>query len=202
MRPRSDDRPRWPLAAVPAAAAAYLALARRAAELDVSPSEERLFRAMNGLTDRVHPPVWAVMQSGSLAAVGVVAAGVRARRGGRAALPVAVGGAAAWACAKVAKQFVGRGRPADHLAAVRVRGLPQHGLGFPSGHTAVVVALASLASHDAPSPAQLALWLTAATTGTARVYVGAHLPLDVAGGAALGIAIAGLARRLTPTSCV
>jgi membrane-associated phospholipid phosphatase len=44
-------------------------------------------------------------------------------------------------------------------------------------------------------------WSTAATVGAARVYVGAHLPLDVVGGAALGVAAGsaarGVGRRLT-----
>jgi hypothetical protein len=38
----------------------------------------------------------------------------------------------------------------------------------------------------------------APTIGLCRIYVGAHLPLDVAGGAAMGLAVEGLVERLRP----
>ena len=43
----------------------------------------------------------------------------------------------------------------------------------------------------APPAKRLAL-VTAGVVGLSRMYVGAHLPLDVAGGAALGLAVGGL----------
>jgi undecaprenyl-diphosphatase len=38
----------------------------------------------------------------------------------------------------------------------------------------------------------------APTIGLCRIYVGAHLPLDVAGGAAMGLAVEALVERLLP----
>lgn len=161
--------------------------ARAAASGRVGRIEERIFRAANGAPDRLHVPVWFVMQAGSLAGVYAVAAVVRRRPGSqRRARITALTGTAVWAGIKLVKPFVGRGRPEHHLCDVEVRGHAQSGLGYPSGHAAVSLAVALAATHGRPRAERLAALGTAATTGWARMYVGAHLPLDVAGGFALG----------------
>lgn len=168
--------------------AAALVLAesgRRARTLRVGRHEERIFRRFNDAPDALHPPVWAMMQSGSLAAVFVVG-GALARKARPAAVTAVIAGTTVWSAAKLIKPHVGRGRPSDLLDGVEVRGLAQSGLGYPSGHAAVALTLASVAA-----PAGGPVWRTAAlafagTVGAARMYVGAHLPLDVAGGLAIG----------------
>lgn len=175
-------RPVRPAVVVPLAGLAWSA--SRARNADVSAGEERVFRAFNGGPDGLAPFVWPVMQMGSLGAV-YVAAALRYRRSGRReALPVAVVGTAVWAGVKLVKPFVGRGRPSAHLRGVRLRGAAQSGLGYPSGHAAVSLLLALSASATVRSR-RIAL-LGAAVTGASRMYVGAHLPLDVVGGAAIG----------------
>lgn len=161
--------------------------ARRARARSVGPSEERLFRLLNGCPDGCHPPVWMVMQSGSLASVFVVAGVLYHRQRRRSAVAAAIVGTAVWAGVKAVKPLVGRGRPADHLAGVSVRGLPQSGLGYPSGHAAVAMALALIATRGCGLTARTAAVTIAGVTGGARIYVGAHLPLDVAGGYAIGV---------------
>ncbi len=160
--------------------------ARRAHAHRVGPFEERVFRWFNDAPDRILPPAWVVMQSGSLGAVFVVAGGLRCRGRGRAAAVSALVGSAVWVGVKVVKPLVGRGRPDAHLQNVAVRGDHQDGLGYPSGHAAVALTLASIVPRTHCLGAQTAALGLAGITGGARLYVGAHLPLDVAGGLAIG----------------
>ena len=71
--------------------------------------------------------------------------------------------------------------------SARVLGRASTGLGYPSGHAAIAVAMASAASPLVPRRVRPALWSVAIGVGVSRIYVGAHMPLDVAGGVALGI---------------
>lgn len=169
------------------AATVLVESARRASSHRVSSTEAGVFRAFNQLPAGVHIPVWAVMQSGSLIAVFVVGAEL-ARRGRRhTAATALITGTAVWSGVKAIKPLIGRGRPAVHLKGVSVRGQAQTGLGYPSGHAAVAMTLALIATRGA-SPSQRALSIAIAwVTGGARMYVGAHLPLDVAGGLAIGL---------------
>ena len=169
--------------------------AHRARAGDLSPGEERVFRSFNGLPNVLSAPVWAVMQSGSLAAV-FVAAGEQTRRSDnkRAAAMLLVG-TGVWGGVKLVKPLVGRGRPAAELDQVVVRGHEQSGLGFPSGHAAVAGTLAIAISHDRGGAITAGALGVALLTGGARMFVGAHLPLDIAGGLAIGALGGGLAMR-------
>jgi glycosyltransferase 2 family protein len=154
-------------------------------------AEARLFRRFNSQPDAAFPVVWPLMQYGTLGAVPVLAAAALARR--RPGMAVAVGacGTAAWVLAKMVKPMVGRGRPASLLPDVRRRGSEnEKGLGFPSGHAAVSTALTLAAWPYGDSGWRLASVALAAFVPAARLYVGAHLPLDVVGGSALGLCVA------------
>jgi membrane-associated phospholipid phosphatase len=181
-------------------AAAAVDSARRARRGQVGATEERIFRWFNDRTDGIAPPVWTVMQSGSLGAV-FVASGIVARRTDRhRAVLVSVLGTSVWLAAKAVKPLVGRGRPAEYLADVEVRGSAQSGLGYPSGHAALVLAIglmlpAALKRSATPVDRVAAVALGGAT-GAARMYVGAHLPLDVVGGLALGAGVGSVGSRL------
>ncbi len=167
--------------------------ARGARAGGVSRAEEQVFRSVNGLPNALHGPLWAVMQSGSLAAV-FVAAGARARRQPAArTVALLVAGIGIWGGAKMIKPLVGRGRPAAELGRVVVRGQEQSGLGFPSGHSAVAATLAIALSHGHGATARAGALSVAALTGGARMYVGAPLPLDIAGGLAIGALGGGIA---------
>jgi glycosyltransferase 2 family protein len=151
--------------------------------------EQRAFRLVNNLPDGLYVGVWPVMQLGALAAAPATAAVALAAGNRPLAVRLVSGGTAAWALAKVVKRVVRRGRPMALLVGVHTRGREATGLGYLSGHTAVAVALAAAAwPHLGAGGRRAALGL-ASTVGLARVYVGAHLPLDVAGGAALGLLV-------------
>jgi undecaprenyl-diphosphatase len=159
--------------------------------------ETRVFDAVNGLDQRAHRPAWAAMQLGSLG--GSLATGVLVALGGRPRLGRHVGivGTIAWLGSKAVKPFVGRGRPAVEIARARVLGREQSGLGYPSGHAAVATAMASVVAPHLPFRLRPVVWLGAFGVGATRMYVGAHLPLDIVGGVALGLGTGRVVRLVT-----
>jgi undecaprenyl-diphosphatase len=66
---------------------------------------------------------------------------------------------------------------------------------FPSGHAATSFAAATVLSFARPRWAP-AFYLLALAIGSSRVYAGVHYPLDIVGGAVLGIAVATALRLL------
>jgi undecaprenyl-diphosphatase len=169
---------------------AAVALARRRS---IHPADAKLFRALNRLPDRLHVAVWPVMQAGSLAAVPISAAVVARFGSKRLAMRMGAAGLAAWLAGKAAKPLANRERPAAYLDDVKVRGAPQSGRGFPSGHAAVSTALTLAFAADAKPAVRVASGAVAVTVTAARIYVGAHFPLDAVGGVALGVMVGSVA---------
>ena len=136
------------------------------------------------------------MQAGNVHAVGEAALEVAATRRFWLAANLAITGIGVWMAARWIKDQVGQGRPADLLPDVHLRGHHDSGLGFVSGHAAVAVAIATMI---APYLGRRARWVAVAVAMgvcLSRMYVGAHLPLDVVGGAALGWAAGSLVHLL------
>jgi undecaprenyl-diphosphatase len=155
----------------------------------VGPREARAFRAVNNLPDSLCAPAWAVMQLGTLGAAPAAAGLARLAGDSELAGRLLLSGTGTWALSKLVKQIVRRPRPVALLPGTRRRGRDAAGLGYLSGHAGVAVALGA-AALPRLSPAGRALALSAIpAVGLTRVYVGAHLPLDIAGGAALGLTV-------------
>lgn len=167
-----------------------------AAGREVGEGERRAFELVNRRPSWLEYLLWLPMQLGSLwgpFAVGAVA--WWRLRSWRAAVGAVATGVVAWQLAKAVKAVVERGRPLDELDdVVRRLGTPREGLGFVSGHAAVSAALATCMAPYLPRSGRLALALAAVVVGTARIHVAAHLPLDVVGGAALGVVVGELWR--------
>lgn len=168
-----------------------LVLAASAASSELTSAEISAFRSINGLPQGLHGVVWPFMQYGTFITIPVAAIVAVLFHRFRLAFAVLLAGVGVYLLALPAKQIVERGRPGALLSGVEEREtFAADSLGFPSGHAAVAAALtAVVAAHLSRR------WLIAALAlGTfvvfGRMYVGAHLPLDVVGGAALG-AIAG-----------
>jgi undecaprenyl-diphosphatase len=151
--------------------------------------ELRVFRAVNDLPDALFPPVLVVMQGGALGAAPVAAVLAQAVGRPRLARRLLMGGGCAWALSKAVKRFVQRPRPVALVPGTHCRGQDATGLGYVSGHAAVAVALAAAALPELGPRGRHAVAVAVPVVGLARMYVGAHLPLDVVGGAALGVAV-------------
>jgi membrane-associated phospholipid phosphatase len=179
-----------------AAAGLLLAAALPIEPHDVGGLETSVFHSVNDLPDAFYWPVWVVMQLGNLLAVPALAIAALLWRRVRLAADFVLAGAGAWLAAKVVKQLVPRGRPGELLGHVVLHHAPAAGKGFVAGHAATAFALAAVAW---PYLGRRARWLAvglAAVVAFARIYVGAHLPLDVLGGAALGVAVGSLVHVL------
>src|SRR5262245_26718239 len=137
-------------------------------------------------------PVRAVMQAGTFGTVPAVSALALLFRRPRLAASLAFGGTLAWVGAKLIKPIGGRDRPRGVLEQVTLRERIEGDLGWPSGHTAVATTLAFVAAPELPPAARPFLAGIVATVGFGRMYVGAHLPQDVVGGAGLGMMISAL----------
>jgi len=156
--------------------------------------EERLFNDVNGLPGFIWPIIWLPMQGGSLVGSLVVVALIGlVSRSWRLAAAALVASQLAWWSAKWVKGLVGRGRPSEYIPGVHLR---EHagGLGYASGHSAVAFALAAVVVPSLPRRWQPAVWIAAGVVAFGRIYAGAHLPLDVVGGAGIGLLVGTLSR--------
>jgi membrane-associated phospholipid phosphatase len=158
----------------------------------ITPAEEQAFRVMNSAPDALWPVLWPPMQLGTIGAPVAIAvvAGAALRRWRPAAAAV-FAGSLAWATAQAVKSLGVRARP-DALLADVVSREGTRGLGFVSGHAAIAAALAAALWPYLPTRFRALAVALVAAVGLARIYVGAHLPLDVLGGVAIGV-LAGVA---------
>jgi undecaprenyl-diphosphatase len=155
----------------------------------VSGWERGVFRGINGPTFIPFLLVWPVMQLGNFLVIPVAALAAAAFRRFRLAAAIALGGGAVYVLAKVVKHQVERGRPFELLPDVHIHGVASLGLGFPSGHAAVATLVAVVCWPYLARLGREVVVVLAVLVCLARIYVGAHLPLDVAAGAALGFAV-------------
>jgi undecaprenyl-diphosphatase len=164
----------------------------------VSDGEEAVFHAINDLPDVLYPVLWPFQQLGVLV-VGPIAAVVALLfRRYHLAVALLLATALKLVSERMVKAHVTRLRPETSIEAdIHRRGdVNTSGESFVSGHALLVTALATVIAPYLRGRWRIVPWVCVGTVLLARVYVGAHNPLDVICGGALGLAVGGVLNLL------
>jgi membrane-associated phospholipid phosphatase len=180
------------LAVIAAGLAVLVAGALIARDGEVPGWEESIFRAVNDLPDALYPVLWPFQQLGVLVVGPIVALIALALRKYWLALALLVATILKLVTERAVKVFVTRERPGTSIGPdINTRGdVSLSGESFVSGHAILVAAIAGVLTPYLPRRWKPVPWVLLGMVMITRVYVGAHNPLDVICGAALGIAIA------------
>lgn len=157
--------------------------------------EQSIFHAINDLPDFLETPMWLFQLTGLVAvpaAVAVVALVFRKWR--LAVCLVALIPLKLFIERKVVKQVVERQRPYTSICkgdetCANFRDAPKEGLSFVSGHAIIAWGIATLLWPYLRGRWKWVPVGIAVLNSIARVYLGAHNPLDVVGGGAIGVMI-------------
>jgi membrane-associated phospholipid phosphatase len=162
----------------------------------LAPGEEAVFVAINSWPDTLYVAIWPFIQYGVFLTIPILSFIALLMRRVRLALTMAVAGVGVYLLAKVIKEVAKRGRPEALIDPVQTRETFAAGsLGFPSGHAAVAAALTVVVTPYLPGRWRILPGALLVIVCIGRMYVAAHTPLDLIGGAALGVS-AGFAANL------
>jgi len=153
--------------------------------------ERAIFHAINGLPSWLRVPMQAAEVLGVLLVGPAVAIIALAFRKPRLVIAALLATALKLVMERAVKLVVERQRPAVSTPDAIARGVPVRGLAFVSGHAVLTAALAGVVSPYLRGAWKVVPWAVVVLVCFARVYLGAHNPLDVVGGVGLGLAIAG-----------
>jgi membrane-associated phospholipid phosphatase len=184
------SRIRRDVVVIVASLAVFAICAMVAADGRVGSVERALFHAVNGLPGWLYRPMLLFQYLGVLAMPLIVAAGALAFRRWRLAAALVLVVPLKLATERLVKLLVHRERPGTTVPDAILHGVHPAGLSFVSGHAIITFAIAGLLALVLPRRWAVGAFVLASLNAVARVYLGAHNPLDVVGGAAVGLAIA------------
>ena len=154
--------------------------------------ERAVFEAINGLPDALEPVMVGAQFLGVLAIGPIVAAIALVARRPRLAVAALLVTAGKLLAERVVWAVVERERPGVTEPDAIVRGgSATAGVSFVSGHVVLATGLAWVATPYLRGRWRALPWIIVALVSFARIFLGAHNPLDVVGGWALGLAIGG-----------
>jgi membrane-associated phospholipid phosphatase len=152
--------------------------------------DSRIFLTIN---QRSYPKwldrfMWLATQLGNMLAAFMLAFSFFLLNYRQLAIEIIFGTLTLWLLVETIKALADRDRPFLALEDARVIGWREKGDSFPSGHTSQMFFLATLPilHFHLSLEVSVALYVVAAFVGFTRIYVGAHYPRDVFGGAVLG----------------
>ncbi|MDL2341944.1 MAG: flippase-like domain-containing protein [Patescibacteria group bacterium] len=149
--------------------------------------ERPIFSAVNQFPHSLYPLFYTATQLGNLGSLLLWVGTGWYLINRRAGITTLYAGIIGYFLAKYAKASVHRGRPGAVLQHVHLfSGEKFTGFGFPSGHSTVSAACATVLYYQVAPKYRKYLLLAVFMVGLSRMYLGAHFPLDVVGGWALG----------------
>lgn len=157
--------------------------------------EQAIFHAINGLPDFLEKPMWLFQLTGLVAVPAAIAVVALLFRKWRLAIAlVLLIPMKLFVERMVVKQVVERQRPWTSICegdetCANFRDAPKEGLSFVSGHAIIAWGIATLLWPYLPGRWKWVPVGVAVLNSIARVYLGAHNPLDVVGGGAIGVII-------------
>ncbi len=167
------------------ASALFIAATLLSRDAAISDLEIKIFNLVYTLPEFLRIPFYIITQFGSIYVLLALGLFYVAKRHYHIVIRLLMTGTFAFLLAGFAKSIWGRARPEQLLPDIVTLDI-SHGPGFPSGHTALAVALAFTIGHYIPRKYHWipVVWIVG--VALSRMYLGVHLPLDIVGGFAIG----------------
>lgn len=160
-----------------------------AASKVIGPVEQKIFYSINGWSNVLRIPFLFITYTATVYAVALTVLFLIWRGYPRVALRVFSACGVVFVLTQAIKYMVERPRPAFILSDAMVREKLVAGYGYPSTHTAIATVMALILAVFLPQKWKWLAILWIVLVGISRIYLGVHAPLDIVGGAAVGVMV-------------